>query len=250
MSFPPSSKAMLPGFGFAPSAATTMANSSSARLEPLADPRRQLVDVERPLRHDDGVGSRRHPGVQRYPAGVPPHDLDDQHPLVGLGGGLQPVQRLGGVDSLVDLDDAVLQHAEPPASAEVIRPACWRPARWTPPGPQRLGDQPRGGRLAVGRRDQDDVQVLGEPGEEVEDRFSATRPPLPRPAARDAAATALPAVTASLARGVSGSELPCHQFSILLAYAPRLGPVGNVVVVSLSIHSHSRIPARAQGQAG
>src|SRR5690606_15400297 len=40
----------------------------------------------------------------------------------------------------------------------------------------------------------------------------ATRPPitepLPRPAARDAAATALPAVTASLARGVSGSELP------------------------------------------
>src|SRR5690606_33921044 len=42
--------------------------------------------------------------------------------------------------------------------------------------------------------------------------FSATRPPitepLPRPAARDAAATALPAVTASLARGVSGSELP------------------------------------------
>ncbi len=42
--------------------------------------------------------------------------------------------------------------------------------------------------------------------------LSATRPPitepLPRPAARDAAATALPAVTASLARGESGSELP------------------------------------------
>jgi hypothetical protein len=42
--------------------------------------------------------------------------------------------------------------------------------------------------------------------------LSATLPPitdpLPRPAARDTAAAALPAVTASLARGVSGSELP------------------------------------------
>lgn len=42
--------------------------------------------------------------------------------------------------------------------------------------------------------------------------LSATRPPitdpLPRPAARDTAAAALPAVTASLARGDNGSVLP------------------------------------------
>lgn len=46
--------------------------------------------------------------------------------------------------------------------------------------------------------------------------LSATRPPitdpLPRPAARDTAAAALPAVTASLARGDSGSVLPAIVF--------------------------------------
>src|SRR3954469_1809713 len=64
------------------------------RLEPLPDPASQFLDVEGPLRHDDGVRTGRHPGVQRYPAGVPPHDLDDEHPLVGLGGGLEPVEGL------------------------------------------------------------------------------------------------------------------------------------------------------------
>lgn len=69
--------------------------------------------------------------------------------------------------------------------------------------------------------------------------FSATRPPitepLPRPAARDAAATALPAVTAILARGVSGSELPAISSRSSLPYAPRLKPVkpdGHVVWTS------------------
>ena len=60
------------------------------------DPRGQLLDVEGPLRHHDRVRTGSHARVQRDPAGVPPHHLDDHHPLVRLGGGLEPVQRLGG----------------------------------------------------------------------------------------------------------------------------------------------------------
>ncbi len=35
------------------------------------------------------------PGVQGDPAGVAAHHLDDEDPVVGLGGGVQPVDRLG-----------------------------------------------------------------------------------------------------------------------------------------------------------
>lgn len=37
-----------------------------------------------------------HTGVERDPAGVAAHDLDDEDALVGLGGRLQPVEGLGG----------------------------------------------------------------------------------------------------------------------------------------------------------
>lgn len=61
----------------------------------------------------------------------------------------------------------------------------------------------------------------------------ATRPPitdpLPRPAARDTAAAALPAVTASLARGDSGSELPAivSTTSLCPIPAPARGSVAD-----------------------
>ena len=61
------------------------------RLDPAGD----LVDVERLLGDQDDVGAAGHAGVQRDPAGVPAHDLDDQRAVVRLGGRVQPVDRLG-----------------------------------------------------------------------------------------------------------------------------------------------------------
>ncbi len=63
-------------------------------LEALRHVRRDLVDVEVALRQQDDVGAAGQAGVQRDPAGVPAHDLDDQRAVVRLGGGVQPVDRL------------------------------------------------------------------------------------------------------------------------------------------------------------
>ena len=69
--------------------------------------------------------------------------------------------------------------------------------------------------------------------------LSATWPPitdpLPRPAARDTAAAALPAVTASLARGDSGSELPAIVLDPpCVASAPSLSRSGGAATGSLT----------------
>ncbi len=63
-----------------------------AGLDPVAD----LLDVVLLLGDEDDVGAAGDAGVQRDPASVPAHDLDDQHPVVRLGRGVQPVDRLGG----------------------------------------------------------------------------------------------------------------------------------------------------------
>ena len=55
------------------------------------------------------------PGVQGDPAGVPAHHLDDEHPVVGLGGGVQPVDRLGG-----DVDRGVEAEGEVGAGEVVV----------------------------------------------------------------------------------------------------------------------------------
>ena len=48
------------------------------------------------------------PAVQRDPAGVPAHHLDDEHPVVRLGGGVQPVDRLArDVDRGVEAEGEV-----------------------------------------------------------------------------------------------------------------------------------------------
>ena len=68
------------------------------------------------LGDQDDVGAAGHAGVQRDPAGVPAHHLDDQRAVVRLGGRVQPVDRLhrdvdrgveaervvGGVEVVVD----------------------------------------------------------------------------------------------------------------------------------------------------
>jgi len=59
-------------------------------LDVLAD----LVDVERLLRDQDDVRPAGDARVQRDPARVPAHHLDDQRPVVTLGGRMEPVDSL------------------------------------------------------------------------------------------------------------------------------------------------------------
>ena len=51
-------------------------------LEALLDVAGDLVDVELALRQQDHVGAAGEAGVQRDPAGVPAHHLDDQRAVV------------------------------------------------------------------------------------------------------------------------------------------------------------------------
>ncbi len=60
----------------------------AARRDPLAD----TPDVVPDLRDQDDVRARRHPGMQRQPARVPPHDLHDHHPVVARGRRVHAVQ--------------------------------------------------------------------------------------------------------------------------------------------------------------
>ena len=54
------------------------------------------------------VGAARDPGVEGDPAGVAAHDLDDQDPVVALGGGVQPIDRVGrDLDSGLEAEGAV-----------------------------------------------------------------------------------------------------------------------------------------------
>ncbi len=54
-----------------------------------------LLDVERPLGHEDRVRPAGETRVRGDPSGVPAHHLDHHHPVVGLGRGVQPVDRIG-----------------------------------------------------------------------------------------------------------------------------------------------------------
>ena len=67
-----------------------------AALEPLLDQPAYLFDVERLLGDQRHVRARGQAGVQRDPAGVAAHHLDEHDPLMGFGGAVQPVDRLGG----------------------------------------------------------------------------------------------------------------------------------------------------------
>ena len=63
-------------------------------LEALLDVAADLLDVERLLGDQDHVRAARDPGVQRDPARVAAHHLDDQRAVVALGRRVQPVDRL------------------------------------------------------------------------------------------------------------------------------------------------------------
>ncbi len=67
-----------------------------------------LVEIERPLRDENDVGSPRHAAVQGDPPGMAAHDLNDQHPVMAFRGGVQPVNRLrGDVDRGVETEGVV-----------------------------------------------------------------------------------------------------------------------------------------------
>ena len=59
---------------------------------PVLDLLAHHVHVEGDLGDQDHIGSARHPGVQRDPARVPPHDLHDHGPLVAGRRGVELVQ--------------------------------------------------------------------------------------------------------------------------------------------------------------
>ncbi len=61
-----------------------------AAADQLADP----LEVERQLGDQDHVGAAGEPGVEGDPAGVAAHHLDDQHPVVAVGGRVEAVDRL------------------------------------------------------------------------------------------------------------------------------------------------------------
>jgi len=54
-----------------------------------------LIEVERPLGDQDHVGAAGNAGVQRDPAGVAAHHLDDEDAVMALRGGVQAIDRLG-----------------------------------------------------------------------------------------------------------------------------------------------------------
>jgi hypothetical protein len=64
------------------------------RLEALLDVLADRVDVERLLRDEHCAGPSGNAGVQGDPARVAAHHLDDEHPVVGLGGRVQAVDGL------------------------------------------------------------------------------------------------------------------------------------------------------------
>src|SRR5690606_8792597 len=77
-------------------------------LEAAFDVGDDLVDVEWALGDQDDVGAGRHARVQRNPARVAAHDLDDQGTVVRLGGGVQAVDGLGrDVDRSVEAEGVV-----------------------------------------------------------------------------------------------------------------------------------------------
>ena len=81
-----------------------------------------FVEVERDLRDQDDVGAAGDARVERDPAGVAAHHLDDHDPVVRFGGGVQAIDRVGGeahrgveAERVRRLDDVVvdgLGHAD------------------------------------------------------------------------------------------------------------------------------------------
>ena len=86
-----------------------------------ADQPADVVEVERPLGREDDVAAAGNPSVERDPSGVPPHHLDDHHPVVRLGSGVEPVDRLGG-----DLERGV-EAERRVRGAKVVVDRLWNP---------------------------------------------------------------------------------------------------------------------------
>src|SRR5699024_11776197 len=67
-----------------------------ALLEALLHAGADLVDIEWELRQQDVVSATGHARMQRNPAGVTAHNLNDHDALVGFRSGVQTVDGLGG----------------------------------------------------------------------------------------------------------------------------------------------------------
>ncbi|GDY42122.1 hypothetical protein SANT12839_030040 [Streptomyces antimycoticus] len=79
-----------------------------ADLEAGLDPGTDLVDVEALLGEKDDIGAAGQPRVQGDPPGMTAHHLDDEHAHMRFGGGVEPVDGLGGdVDGGVEAEGVV-----------------------------------------------------------------------------------------------------------------------------------------------
>ena len=87
-----SSSSGMPPIGRAPSATTMIGAKWLAKRRPTSSADR--VDVELALRDQDRVGAAGEARVDGDPARVAAHHLDDQHPVVAVGGGVEAVDRL------------------------------------------------------------------------------------------------------------------------------------------------------------
>ena len=152
----------------APSA-TTMIEKSLPRSMAAQDPGRDLLDRRRRPRDERSPSAP--PAAPRSgdPAGVAAHHLDDHDPVVGLGGGVQAVDRLGhdlhrGVEAEGEVGDPPsvvvdrLRHADqrrpfggswrvisivcsPPIATMRVEPMARARARRLPPRPSRAASK-------------------------------------------------------------------------------------------------------------
>ena len=90
----PSMSEIVPSFGLAPFGDDDDAEVRAPGVA-LLDRLRDHVDVVRDLRDQDDVGAAADARVERDPARVAPHHLDDHDAVVRLGGRVEPVDRVG-----------------------------------------------------------------------------------------------------------------------------------------------------------
>ncbi len=125
----------------------------------------QILDRRRHLGDDDSVGAAREPRVGGDPAGVAAHHLDHHHPVMGLRGGVEAVDCVGG-----DLHGGVEAEGEVGAADIVVDRLRNADQRQAVVGIEAVGD--RHGVLAADRDDGVQLLALERPFHPVDRAFA------------------------------------------------------------------------------
>ena len=123
----------MPPFGSAPSATTMIGAKWLSKRRPTSSQTRSMSNWL--LGDQDHVGAAGEAGVEGDPAGVAAHHLDDQDPVVAVGGGVQAVDRLHrDVDRGVEAEgvvggaEVVVDRLRHPDDVDAVPPRCSREA--------------------------------------------------------------------------------------------------------------------------